>query len=120
MIPILTSFLPPSHSHLYLPPLFKFWEAINSALVDDRLLHMSGELSEEHVAGPFGLAGEDGGAKWKDVGIWTQSEWNMLVGKGLASMSECSVPYSHFSRVLMLSRCSRRCNKGKEISIPHR
>ncbi len=25
---------------------------------------MSGELSEEHVAGPFGLAGEDGGAKW--------------------------------------------------------
>lgn len=87
MIPILTSFLPPSHSHLYLPPLFKFWEAINSALVDDRLLHMSGELSEEHVAGPFGLAGEDGGAKWKDVGIWTQSEWNMLVGKGLASMN---------------------------------
>lgn len=84
--PVLTSFLPPSHTHLYLPALFKLWEAFNSSAMDDRLLEMFGELSEEHVAGKFGNAGE-GGADWKDVGIWTDIQWNTLIGKGLGSMN---------------------------------
>lgn len=54
--------------------------------MDDRLFEMFGELSEEHVAGKFGNAGE-GGADWKDVGIWTDAQWNTLIGKGLGSMS---------------------------------
>jgi len=87
MIPVLTSFLPPTDTHLYLPSLFKIWEAFNSGVIDDRLLELCGDLSEEHVAGKFGDAGE-GGAEWKDVGIWTEAEWNILVGKGLGSMSK--------------------------------
>lgn len=87
MIPVLTSFLPSTHTHLYLPALFKIWEAFNSGVIDDRMMQLCGDLSEEHVAGTLGEAGEEGGAPWKDVGIWTQTEWNILVGKGLGSMS---------------------------------
>ncbi|KAF5375146.1 hypothetical protein D9758_000062 [Tetrapyrgos nigripes] len=86
MIPILTSFLPPTHCHVYMPALFKVWEAFNSAVLDDRLLELAGELSQEHVAGAFG-DNREGNAKWKDVGIWSEKEWNMLVVKGLGSMN---------------------------------
>ena len=87
MIPVMTSFLPPTHIHLYLPAIFKIWEAFNSTLLDDRLIDFVGELSEEHVAGTMGKAGEDGGAQWKDVGIWSETEWTVLMGKALGSMS---------------------------------
>lgn len=87
MIPVITSFLPPTHTHLYLPSLFKLWEGFNSSVMDDRLLDLAGELSEEHVAGASGDAGEEGGAQWKDIGMWSQEEWTVLVGKGLGSMS---------------------------------
>ncbi|KAF8922284.1 armadillo-type protein [Mucidula mucida] len=86
MIPVITSFLPPSHTNLYLPALFKIWEGFNSSLIDDRFLHLAGHLSEEHVSGLSGDAGE-GGAKWKDVGIWCETEWDILVSKGLGSMN---------------------------------
>ncbi|KAH7915111.1 armadillo-type protein [Hygrophoropsis aurantiaca] len=86
MIPVLTSFLPLTHTHLYIPVLFKSWEAINSFGVDDWLLKIAGDLSEEHVAGQSGSAGKDGGAIWKDVGMWTTEEWNMLINKGLDSL----------------------------------
>jgi proteasome activator subunit 4 len=87
MVPVITSFVPPTHTHLYLPVLFRLWEAFNSSVIDDRLIELVGDLSEEHVAGKSGSAGE-GGAEWKDVGIWTENEWTMLIGKGLGSMSE--------------------------------
>lgn len=87
MIPVMTSFLPPTHTHLYLPMMFKLWEAFNSSVIDDRLLELCGELSEEHIAGPLGDSGE-GATQWKDVGIWTEQEWTMLVGKALGSMSK--------------------------------
>lgn len=90
MIPVMTSFLPPTHTHLYIPALFRIWEAFNSAIVDDRMINLVGELSEEHVAGTAGDAGPDGGAPWKDVGIWTQDEWTILIGKALGSMSMSS------------------------------
>ncbi|EFI28574.1 hypothetical protein CC1G_13601 [Coprinopsis cinerea okayama7 len=84
MIPVLTSFLPLTQSRLYIPPLFKIWEAFNSSIVDDRMLELCGDLSEEHVAG---TAGEDGeyAAEWKDVGIWTQWQWDLLSGKCMGS-----------------------------------
>ncbi|KAG6866845.1 hypothetical protein C0991_008781 [Blastosporella zonata] len=87
MVPVLTSFLPPTHIHLYMPALFKLWEAFNSSVIDDRVLDLAGLLSEEHVSGTSGDAGEEGGAQWKDVGIWTQAEWQVLISKGLGSMN---------------------------------
>ena len=109
MVPVLTSFLPPAHAHLYLPALFKIWEAFNSGVIDDRLMEMCGELSEDHVSGTAGDAGQ-GGAPWKDVGIWTESQWVTLVGKGLSSMSKSS--FFFFALVLNLFRCSRWNNEG--------
>lgn len=87
IIPVITAFLPPTHTHLYLPFVFKFWESINSSLVDDRFLLLAAQLSEEHVAGPTSVAGLEGGAQWKDVGIWSEIEWDFLVTKGLGSMN---------------------------------
>ncbi|KAH9964279.1 hypothetical protein BC827DRAFT_1190239 [Russula dissimulans] len=87
MMPVITSFLPPTHVHLYLPAIFKIWEAFNSTLLDDRLIEVMGELSEEHVSGTAGRAGAEGGAQWKDVGIWSETEWTVLMGKALGSMN---------------------------------
>jgi proteasome activator subunit 4 len=87
MIPVMTSFLPPIHTHLYLPTIFKVWEAFNSSLLDERLIEFVGDLSEEHVAGTSGKVGVEGGAQWKDIGIWSESEWTVLMGKALGSMS---------------------------------
>ncbi|KAL4243149.1 BLM10 family protein [Abortiporus biennis] len=85
MMPVMTSFFPPSHIHLYMPVLFKLWEAFNSNIIDDRLLELCGDLSEEHVAGKSGDT--EGGAEWKDVGIWSEEEWTVLIGKVLGSMN---------------------------------
>ena len=100
MVPVLTSFLPPTHVHLYLPMLFKLWEPFNSSAMDDRLLDLAGSLAEEHVAG---LNREEiGGAQWKDVGIWSQTEWNVLIGKGLGSMSMCATTsFTEFSSLFL-------------------
>ena len=87
MIPVMTSFLPPTHTHLYLPAIFKVWEAFNSVLLDERLIEFMGELAEEHVAGVAGNAGLEGGAQWKDVGMWSNAEWTALMSKALGSMS---------------------------------
>ena len=93
MIPVMLAFFPQTHTHLYLPLLFKLWEAFNSSVIDDRLIELCGELSEEHVAGKSGDAGEEGGAELKDVGIWTEAEWTVLVGKALGSMSTSDYDY---------------------------
>ncbi|KAJ7630604.1 hypothetical protein FB45DRAFT_746590 [Roridomyces roridus] len=86
MFPVLTSFLPQhSHVHLYLPTLLALSRANNSTIVDERVLELAGDLSEEHVAGLAGPAGSEG-AKWKEIGIWSEADWNLLVGKGLTSM----------------------------------
>ncbi|TCD70651.1 hypothetical protein EIP91_002372 [Steccherinum ochraceum] len=87
IVPVITSFLPPTHTHVYLPMVFKLWEAFNSSVIDDRFLEICGELSEEHVAGKNGDAGVEGGAEFKDVGMWSHDEWTVLVGKTLASMN---------------------------------
>jgi len=86
IVPVLTSFLPPTQTHLYLPTLFALWEAFNSSVIDDRLIEFAGGLSEELITGKFGEAGE-GGSEWKDVGIWSEDQWTFLVGKSLGSLS---------------------------------
>ena len=88
MVPVLTSFLPPSYSHLYMPVVFKLWEAFNSSVIDDRFIELCGELSEEHIAGQFSEYGPEGTAEWKTVGIWSDAEWTFLIGKALGSMSK--------------------------------
>ncbi|KAJ3537454.1 hypothetical protein NMY22_g5581 [Coprinellus aureogranulatus] len=85
MIPVITCFLPPKQTHLYIPALFRIWEAFNSSVMDDRLLEFCGELAEEHVAGKAGDAGQFA-AEWKDVGIWTEWQWNLISGKALSSL----------------------------------
>jgi proteasome activator subunit 4 len=87
MVPVMTSFLPPTHTHVYLPVLFKLWEAFNSSVIDERLLELCGDLSEEHVGGLAGDATQEGNAKWQDVGIWTKDQWTLLTGKALGAMS---------------------------------
>ncbi|KAF8274047.1 hypothetical protein EI94DRAFT_1714621 [Lactarius quietus] len=87
MIPVMTSFLPPTRTHMYLPAIFKIWEAFNSVLLDERLIEFVGELAEEHVAGVAGNAGPEGGAQWKDVGMWSEAEWTVLMNKALGSMN---------------------------------
>ncbi|ETW87560.1 hypothetical protein HETIRDRAFT_469691 [Heterobasidion irregulare TC 32-1] len=84
MIPVIISFMPPARCHLYMPALFSLWEAFNSTKLDDRLIELVGELSEEHVAGTAGL---EGSVAWKDVGIWSSKQWTVLVGKALGSMN---------------------------------
>lgn len=84
----MSCFLPLTHTHTYLPTLFKLWEAFNSGVVNDWLLELCGDLSEEHVAGKFGDAGEDGGAEYQDVGIWTEDQWSILATKTLGAMSK--------------------------------
>ncbi|KAF9474298.1 hypothetical protein BDN70DRAFT_884955 [Pholiota conissans] len=86
IVPVITSFLPPTHTHLYIAALFSLWEAFNSGVIDDRFLEFCGDLTEEHVSGPFGDAG-DGAAPYKQIGIWTEAQWSILIGKGLGSMN---------------------------------
>ncbi|KAL0578024.1 Proteasome activator BLM10 [Marasmius crinis-equi] len=80
IIPVLTSFLPLKNCRIYIPALFKIWQAFNSSTLDDRLLELAGELSREHVTGTEGV-------QWKDVGIWSEAEWELLIGKALGSMN---------------------------------
>lgn len=80
MVPVMASFLPPFDIHLYVPVLFKLWEAFNSEVLNSRLIELCGDLSEEHKTGSA--------VKWRDVGIWTDAEWTVLVGKALGSMSK--------------------------------
>ena len=114
MIPVMTSFLPPTHTHLYLPTIFKLWEAFNSSLLDDRLIEFMGELSEEHVAGTIGNVGVEGGAQWKDVGIWSETEWTVLMGKALGSMSTFNELSSH----RVDSYCPQMCQWEQPGCVP--
>ncbi|KAF8971515.1 hypothetical protein BDZ97DRAFT_1913988 [Flammula alnicola] len=109
----LTAFLPISHPQYYLPMLLRVWESINSYMYDERMLHFISKLTEMHVnpevSSPKKISeipdderseGE-GRPNWhtngspahgiwqglfKDVGIFTEHEWNFLMCKCLASM----------------------------------
>lgn len=110
----LTTFLPLSHPQYYLPMMFRVWESINSYQYDERMLHMISKLTEMHVDptasdpkiisqlsddeisegehrpqwtenGPGPSHGQWQGL-YKDIGIFTEHEWNFLMCKCLASM----------------------------------
>jgi proteasome activator subunit 4 len=86
MATVMISFLPKTHADTYLPAIFKIWEAFNSASLDEKFMELAGDLSRDHVSGPDGDFGSDGAASWKDVGIWTTEQWNLLTSKGLNMM----------------------------------
>ncbi|RXW16590.1 hypothetical protein EST38_g9267 [Candolleomyces aberdarensis] len=103
-----------THPQLYLPMLFRVWESINSYMYDERMLHFLSKLAEMHVVPDVSdpkrikdipdderCEGE-GRPEWplhqsapatgpwtgiyKDVGIFSEHEWNLLMCKCLASM----------------------------------
>ncbi|KAL0950828.1 hypothetical protein HGRIS_007590 [Hohenbuehelia grisea] len=109
----LLTFLPNSHPQSYLPMLFRLWESINSYMYDERMLHFLADLAELHldpsVSDPQRISeipddarSEDearprwshddmnGHTKWgglyKEVGMFTEQEWNLIMCKCLASM----------------------------------
>ncbi|EGN99641.1 hypothetical protein SERLA73DRAFT_159863 [Serpula lacrymans var. lacrymans S7.3] len=109
----LLTFLPLTHPQSYLPMLSRLWESINSYMYDDRMLHFLSRLAEMHVdpdisdPAKFETIPDDersegeGRPKWcrddlkedhawsglyKDVGIFTEHEWHLIMCKCLASM----------------------------------
>ena len=98
--------------------LLRVWESINSYMFDERMLHFISKLAEMHTnpeaSNPQRIAeipddekseGE-GRPNWfhnvtadpwqglyKDVGIFTQHEWNFLMCKCLASMGKHNMAF---------------------------
>ena len=95
--------------------LFRVWESINSYMYDERMLYFLSRLAEMHVdpevSNPLRIAdipddeisGDEERPKWsedsfpgpriwqglfKDVGMFTEHEWNFLMCKCLASMGK--------------------------------
>ena len=110
----LMTFLPLSHPQHYLPMLFRVWESLNSYKYDERMLHFISKLTEMHtnpeISNPKRIdeipddekSEGEGRPNWgqptssvylwgglyKDVGIFTEHEWNFLMCKCLASMGK--------------------------------
>lgn len=109
----LLSFLPQSHPQTYLPMLFRLWESVNSYNFDERMLNFLAQLAEMHVdpsvSDPVRIetlpddarSEDEGRPNWpkddlkqggpwqgihKDVGIFTEEEWSLIMVKCLASM----------------------------------
>lgn len=108
----LTTFLPLSHPQYYLPMMLRVWESVNSYMYDERMLHFLARLAEMHldpeVSDPKRIqdipdderSEGEGRPQWplpdnpktrwtglyKDVGIFSEHDWNMLMCKCLASM----------------------------------
>ncbi|KAJ7130046.1 hypothetical protein C8R43DRAFT_1025561 [Mycena crocata] len=107
------TFLPLSHPQAYLPMLFRIWESINSYMFDERMLDFLASLVEIHVASdvsdprkaaelPDDARSEgEGRPQWseqdlhqnsawagiyKDVGVFTEHEWSLLMCKCINSM----------------------------------
>lgn len=105
----LVTFLPLSHPQYYIPMMFRLWEAVNSYAFDERMLSFFSKLTEMHVdptvsdpkrieaipedwgeaprvRWPRHESSEGWGGLYKDVGIFTENEWNFIMCKCLASM----------------------------------
>ncbi|KIY51373.1 hypothetical protein FISHEDRAFT_37518 [Fistulina hepatica ATCC 64428] len=98
------TFLPLNHPQSYLPVAFRIWESINSYMFDDRMLQFLASLSEMHVVAEVSDPGKvevpqsmprpqwsrDDLYLWsglyKDVGIFSEHEWSIIMCKCLASM----------------------------------
>jgi len=102
----MASFIPRTHPDIYLPAIFKIWEAFNSASLDERFMELAGDLARDHVAGPESEFGSDGTAAWKDVGIWTAEQWSILTNKGLNMMGRSNylnVSKSYLTLILIIA-----------------
>ena len=110
----LLTFLPLTHPQTYLPMLFRIWESINSYMFDERMLDFLASLVEMHVASDVSdprkatelpddaKSDGEGRPQWpeddlsrgsstwpgiyKDVGIFTEHEWSLLMCKCINSM----------------------------------
>ncbi|KAJ7275353.1 hypothetical protein B0H12DRAFT_1086888 [Mycena haematopus] len=107
------NFLPLTHPQIYLPMLFRVWESVNSYMFDERMLDFLASLVEIHVASdvsdprkaaelPDDARSEgEGRPQWseedlhttsiwpgiyKDVGVFTEHEWSLLMCKCINSM----------------------------------
>ncbi|KAF8527908.1 ARM repeat-containing protein [Hysterangium stoloniferum] len=87
VVHVLASFLPRTACEKYVPFLFSLWESLNSHLVDERMLEIMGNLAVEHVTGSAHEEGTESGVPWKDVGIFSESQWTVLMGKCLGSFN---------------------------------
>ncbi|KAG8935851.1 hypothetical protein FRC00_010222 [Tulasnella sp. 408] len=87
MFTVLAAFLPASHAHTYLPFMFKSWEAFHSYKIEDSMISQFAALSVAHVAGTASEYGPEGSLPWKDVGIYSETEWDMIMRTCLASLS---------------------------------
>ncbi|KAG1826229.1 uncharacterized protein BJ212DRAFT_1444172 [Suillus subaureus] len=110
----LLTFLPLTHPQSYLPMLCRLWESINSYMYDERMLQFLSRLAEMHVdptiSDPARIydilddekSEDEGRPKWKqddyhagqtwsglykEVGIFTEHEWHLIMCKCLASMA---------------------------------
>jgi proteasome activator subunit 4 len=111
---LMLSFLPLTHPQPYLPMLFRMWESMNSYAYDDQMLQSLSWLAEMHtdpaVCDPRAItkipdderSEGEGRPSWsstddiaensnwpgiyKDVGIFSEHEWKLLMCKCLASM----------------------------------
>ena len=117
----IVTFLPITHPQSYLPMLFRLWESINSYMYDDRMLHFLSLLAPLHVdpavSDPAHISAipddevsegegrpqfsqddlqQDGNwhGLYKDVGLFTEHEWNLLMCKCLASMGTFRIEHS--------------------------
>ncbi|KAH7914507.1 hypothetical protein BJ138DRAFT_1143879 [Hygrophoropsis aurantiaca] len=109
----LLTFLPLSHPQSYLPMLCRLWESINSYKYDERMLQFLSRLAELHVDPTVSdpakiqdipddeISENESRPGWcradlnedrpwtglyKDVGIFTDHEWHLIMCKCLASM----------------------------------
>ncbi|KAG9016679.1 hypothetical protein FRB90_002543, partial [Tulasnella sp. 427] len=87
MFSVMAAFLPASHAALYLPFMFKSWEAFHSYTIEDSMLSQFASLSVAHVAGTASEYGPEGSFAWRDVGIYSDAEWSMIMRACLSSMS---------------------------------
>lgn len=105
--------------------LFRVWESLNSYKYDERMLHFLSKLAEMHVASEVsdprrieeipddersedeerpvwssshhGVSNGSWPGVYKDVGIFTEHEWNFLMCKCLASMGTYYIFYDGFT-----------------------
>ena len=129
------TFLPLSHPQSYLPLLFRQWEAVNSYIYDERMLQFLSRITEIHVdpsvSDPKRIESipddevsedesrpkwrrEDLETKWKwpglykDVGIFTDREWDFIMCKCLASMGTLPVTLGRAPQLIRNFRDSTR------------
>lgn len=55
------------------------------------MIEFTAELAEEHVSGLTDSYGEEGAAPWRDVGIWSETQWGFLMAKCLGSLRKTAV-----------------------------